>query len=238
MTQVDKLLSIARAEIGVTEQPKGSNNVPYNTAYYGRVISDPKYAWCMVFVWWCFKEAGLSALFYDGGKTASCTTLMKWAKNSGLFVTGDYQAGDVFFYDTDANPSDAEHTGIYTGERSGTLHRVIEGNYNNAVCLVNRKPASIIGAFRAKWSDSGESKPAEPTVTVSLPELSKGDTGEAVRAMQILLIGRGYSCGRYAADGEFGDDTQLALLRYQTKHKLDADGICGVKTWTNLLKGD
>lgn len=43
MTQVEKLLSIARAEIGVAEDPIGSNKVKYNTAYYGREVSGGHY---------------------------------------------------------------------------------------------------------------------------------------------------------------------------------------------------
>ena len=35
--------------------------------------------WCMQFVWWCFQQAD-KTLFMDGGKTASCGELMRWAQ--------------------------------------------------------------------------------------------------------------------------------------------------------------
>ena len=39
MTQIEKLVTVASAEIGTTEEPKGSNHIKYNTAYYGREVS-------------------------------------------------------------------------------------------------------------------------------------------------------------------------------------------------------
>ena len=35
----ERILSAARAEIGVKESPANSNRVKYNTAYYGRAVS-------------------------------------------------------------------------------------------------------------------------------------------------------------------------------------------------------
>ena len=96
MTQADALIEVAASQLGVEESPKGSNKTKYGEAYGFNGV-----AWCMIFVWWCFREAGLSRLFYDGRKTASCTTLMKWAKANGQFVTSDYLPGDVLLYQFD-----------------------------------------------------------------------------------------------------------------------------------------
>ena len=35
----ERIISAARAEIGVKESPANSNRVKYNTAYYGREVS-------------------------------------------------------------------------------------------------------------------------------------------------------------------------------------------------------
>ena len=35
----ERIVSAARAEIGVKESPASSNRVKYNTAYYGRAVS-------------------------------------------------------------------------------------------------------------------------------------------------------------------------------------------------------
>ena len=69
----------------------------------------------------------------------------------------------------------------------------------------------------------------------SLKMLSKGDAGSEVWAMQLLVKGYGYSLGWYGADGDFGSATEKAVVKYQSANGLDADGICGPKTWAKLL---
>ena len=54
MATAEKILEIARSQIGARESPANSDNVKYNTAYYGREVSG-KYTWCAVFVWWGFR---------------------------------------------------------------------------------------------------------------------------------------------------------------------------------------
>lgn len=88
MTAVQKILAVAAAEIGVKENPANSNRVKYNTEYYGNDIASPNRAWCCAFVWWVFKHAGYSSLFYGGKKCAGCTTLMKFYKSTGQLVPG------------------------------------------------------------------------------------------------------------------------------------------------------
>ena len=70
---------------------------------------------------------------------------------------------------------------------------------------------------------------------ITLPTLKKGDKGEVVRAAQILLRGRDCSVGIWGADGDFGNMTRSAVLTFQRRNGLDADGIIGIKTWKALL---
>lgn len=74
-------------------------------------------------------------------------------------------------------------------------------------------------------------------VDVKLNTLRQGDKGAQVKAMQMLLIGSGYTCGAAGADGDFGSGTLYGLKLYQKAKRLTVDGICGVNTWTKLLKG-
>lgn len=74
-------------------------------------------------------------------------------------------------------------------------------------------------------------------VTVNLSTLRKGTKSKEVKAMQILLIGYGFSCGGCGADGSFGGATFTALKNYQKAKGLEVDGICGLKTWSSLLGG-
>lgn len=125
------LIDIALAQLGTKESPAGSNNVKYNTAYYGREVYDglweTTFPWCVVFLWWCFREAGASALFYGGDKTASCGTLLGYYRARGQTVTdGDYQPGDLLFYNFTGG-SDPEHVGLCESFGGATVMS-IEGN--------------------------------------------------------------------------------------------------------------
>ena len=48
-----KIIDVAKEQIGTAEKPIGSNNVKYNTWYYGHAVSGANYPWCAVFVAWC-----------------------------------------------------------------------------------------------------------------------------------------------------------------------------------------
>lgn len=70
---------------------------------------------------------------------------------------------------------------------------------------------------------------------VALPDLQIGDESEAVRALQLLLKGRGFSVGWMGADGEFGTRTESALGKYQLDRQLQRDGIAGPETWRKII---
>lgn len=74
----------------------------------------------------------------------------------------------------------------------------------------------------------------ESVYTMTMRELKKGHTGEDVKALQILLEGRGYPCGK-GATGTFGDGTLSAVKKYQKAKGLTVDGIAGEKTMKSLL---
>ena len=76
--------------------------------------------------------------------------------------------------------------------------------------------------------------PVKSMVTVTLPQSVKGDKGEAVKALQILLEGRGYPCGN-GATGTFGSGTESAVKTYQKEKGLPANGVVDAKTWASLL---
>lgn len=77
----------------------------------------------------------------------------------------------------------------------------------------------------------------EEVCQVEVKVLKKGAKGSAVKAMQMLLQGNGFSCGSKGVDGSFGAATDKALRAYQSAKGLQADGSCGPKTWASLLGG-
>ena len=59
-----------------------------------------------------------------------------------------------------------------------------------------------------------------------------GSSGEMVRQVQLKLQKWGYLKG--AADGVFGQDTYEAVVHFQRKNGLTADGVVGQRTWNAL----
>lgn len=238
MATAQNLLDICRADLGYTESPKSSNRTKYGE-WYG-LNGQP---WCMMAVqYWCSK-ANVSLPI----KTASCTAFMNAAKKSGRWVTSGYQSGDIILYNFDNNRADADHVGICESASSGSV-TCIEGNTSTSsqdnggkVMRRTRNIYLVLGAYRPNFdntattiTDSSTTKGAKCVVTLS--QLSKGSKGNSVKALQILLIGYGYSCGSCGADGDFGSGTQSAVKRFQGTKGLSVDGIVGVNTWSKLLK--
>ena len=75
----------------------------------------------------------------------------------------------------------------------------------------------------------------EPTA-VRYTTLKRGATGPSVVRLQEELIALGYLEG--SADGDFGGNTQSAVVQFQAVNGLSADGIAGNQTLTLLYSGD
>lgn len=108
----DALLQIAAWQIGVLESPAGSNKVKYAQDY--GLNGQP---WCVMFVWWCFKEAGFNLY-----KTASCTALKTQYQKAGQWVTSGFKPGDIVMFDFSGQKKITEHCGIVESiDKDGNL---------------------------------------------------------------------------------------------------------------------
>ena len=117
------VVKTAQGQIGITENPAGSNKVIYNTEYYGSEVSGDDYPWCCVFVWWCFNKSGNADAFYNGGKTAGCSAVHTWAQSNGLIISGDEaKYGDLVLFSTD------EHIEIVVANNGDGSYTTIGGN--------------------------------------------------------------------------------------------------------------
>ena len=166
MNAIDKVLDIARSQIGITEYPPDSNNVKYNTAYYGREVWDGlwecTFAWCVVFLWWCFRAADESEYFFGGGKTSNVGTLADYYMAHGQFVTYGYKKGDIVFFQFKGK--EFQHVGIIESVNKDGTYTCIEGNTSNdawgsqdnggAVCRKVRLLMNICGG--ARWYNEKE----------------------------------------------------------------------------------
>ena len=239
MIFADKIIEIAKAEIGVTESPKNSNKQKYGKEYGVNGT-----AWCCQFVWWVFKHAGASALFYGGGKTAWVPSVRKHYTQKGKWIRrgdGTPKPGDLIIFGNRDDSGSGKHIGIITKVTSSTVYTV-EGNttksgYSANGGMVAAKSYSRTNSNIAGYCSIDYNDEVKETVEVTVETLKKGSKGDNVKALQILLIGYGFDCGNYGADGDFGSATDEAVKAYQKKNGLDVDGIVGKNTWNKLLGG-
>ena len=159
MATVNELLTLARKQLGICENPPSSNNVRYNTWYYGREVTGSAYPWCMVFVQWCFAQVGVAL----PKRTASCGGLMRAAQAAGCWVTGDFQPGDVVIYDFPGGAA-TDHCGIVEMELPDYGVQAVEGNTSQSgsqsnggmVCRKSRPKKYIVGAVRPQFDTEKE----------------------------------------------------------------------------------
>lgn len=88
------------------------------------------------------------------------------------------------------------------------------------------------------YAGQAETEPAETKkegYTMNMRNLKRGSSGEDVRALQILLKGRGYNGNMHTPDGDFGPKTEEAVKLYQKAKGLAVDGIAGPATMGSLL---
>ena len=239
-----KLIDLAKSEVGYRE---GANNYtkfasdPMITRLYGwNVQYQP---WCCTFVNWCF----LNAFGYDLGSkityggTASCNNSAQLYKSVGAFVSFP-QVGDQAFF---LSGGGINHTGIVSAV-DGSAFTTIEGNYSDKVSTVRHNVGAndVAGFGRPKWSlvelnqTNNQQTQKEETKKEHCwtpPTLRQSNVFKPdVVVLQALLNVKDFPCG--TADGEFGPKTAAAVARAQHYYGLDADCICGPKTWAKLLE--
>lgn len=150
----DRVIELARSQIGVTENPPNSNNVIYNTWYYGHPVNGSNYAWCCVFIEWLFRSEPDMLL-----RTASCSTLLNWCKKNGMIVDKP-QIGDLCFMKFNKDSKyPAEHIGMVDKAKAIKDVYNIEGNTSEkgsqdnggAVLRKHRTGKCIVAYARPKY---------------------------------------------------------------------------------------
>lgn len=160
---LNKVLELARADLGYTENPPGSNRVKYWDAYDPKMQGQP---WCVACQWHWFNRAGERMAFFGGGRTASCSMLLRWYREQGLTVPVEQvQAGDIVLLNFSGG-RDPEHCGLVEKVRPGTTQRstwiyTIEGNttpgeegsQDNGGCVASkvRYPRQIVAVCRPQY---------------------------------------------------------------------------------------
>jgi hypothetical protein len=161
--QVERVVEVARGFVGVKESPPNSNNVIFNTDYYGKAVSGADYPWCCAFLWDVFRIAGLPNLFCDGAKTALCEYVLVFAEKHGRFVAKDkLRRGDLVLYQFPGSKRRTNHIGLVLGMDGGEL-LTIEGNTaagndsnGGAVMYRSRALESVVGGYRPNYEEDDD----------------------------------------------------------------------------------
>ena len=198
--------------------------------------------WCATFV----SAVAIKVGYTDIMPTeCSCSKMIELYKKLGAWVENENRTpnpGDILFYDWEDNgvgdnTGHADHVGIVEKVSNGKI-TVIEGNYKNAV---TRRTLSVNGKYIRGYGvpkydvEKTDTSTDKEVCKVEIKQLKKGDKNDSVKALQLLLIGYGISCGKQGADGSFGGNTDTAVRTYQKKNGLTQDGIVGTNTWNKLL---
>ena len=129
-------LAAAQSQVGVSEQPPGSNDGPQIAEYRTATAGSGVGPWCAYFTSWAASQAGVP-LGEAGQGFGSVSALYGWAQRTGRATP----AGPG----VQPNPGDlivwgGEHIGIVESvDPDGSIH-TIEGNSSNAVSRRNYGP--------------------------------------------------------------------------------------------------
>lgn len=189
--------------------------IKYGAKWIGHTVAD-----CSGLFHWAFAKLG--GYMYHG----SDTMFRKYTTANGTLKSGKRTDGKelrpgtaVFVW----KESEGKYTHVGLAIGGG---KVIEA-------ASTQKGVVSSNVTLAKWTHWGELKGVQYDSS-EFPELRRGDKGEYVTLMQTKLIQRGYSCGSYGADGDFGSATEKAVKAFQKDNGIGQDGICGKKTWGAL----
>lgn len=111
----------------------------------------------------------------------------------------------------------------YLIEARGVMYGVVKSK------LLSRKPN--FWGYMDKYFDYSENVTVEEVAGIAETEtlgsrvLKNGSEGNDVKEMQSGLIRLGYDLGRWGADGDFGDQTEMAVKQFQSDHGLTVNGM-------------
>ena len=234
MSKREEIVEIAKGDIGKNRVEVGCKG---------------DYAWCADWVSKVLIRAGVGA----GVTSTSCTLMQRYMSESPDWSEPEDWPipGDPIFFEWNNDPEEErplDHVGICVDFNEYTKQITYVNGNGSSDWYVTEQEINV----KAKGSDGHnlvaywmryvgdeetekpEEKPEYKGIYIPVRELYKGMTGGDVKSLQRLLFADGYSVGKSGDDGDFGNDTEKAVIKYQKDHELDPDGIAGEKTLTAL----
>lgn len=156
--RVADIIAKAKNEIGVCEVPANSNNVKYNTWFYGKNVSGDKYPWCATFISYLFKSEQKLCK-----KTASCIDMLDWFTDH-FRIVHEPKPGDIVFFHYNTNNRKTNHVGIVISVEGDSII-TIEGNTsqtsqdNGGRVMQRKRNSNIVAYARPEYIDAVMPKP-------------------------------------------------------------------------------
>lgn len=183
-------------------------------------------------------DGGASAVDYIKAHTGGTVIAAGYDASAGNLVKIQTAPGVIMvYYHLRDKPTLKVGDTVKTGEIIGYMGATgnVTGAHLHFGIQVNGSYVDPEPFLDCDYGAASTAQATGQTTTVQLPILRRGMKGDSVKALQMLLIGYGYSCGSTAVDGSFGPATENAVEAFQEDTDLEADGHVGPKTWAKLL---
>lgn len=159
------VIKTATNQIGIKENPAYTNNVVFNTWYYGNEVSETQgsdgkwsctYPWCCAFVTWVFHQSG-NAEAIGNVHTAGCQFLQGEAQRGvggmkGFTDIKKVEPGDIVIF------RNGEHVGIIVSKNNDGTLTTIEGNTSgvgfdsDGGCVAKKQQEAGTYYIRPNWN--------------------------------------------------------------------------------------
>lgn len=233
---VGAMLEAYRSKLGEGEP----NQIP-QAWYRKRNGSDyaGNFAWCNATVTWAAFASGNYNAVCHGKDRAYTPEHAQVFRDHGEWVAGTDEnvrkakPGWIVFFDWGGTNGIGaiDHVGIVEKNLHNGTVQTMEGNTSDRL-LRRVRGASVIAGFGVpKYAP--ELTRMEKLVK-DMPELAQGARGEDVQTMQALLIARSHP--EVKITGIMNAVDVKALKAFQKWAKISDDGVCGMDTWTKLLR--
>ncbi|MEA2222781.1 MAG: hypothetical protein QOH83_1157 [Solirubrobacteraceae bacterium] len=137
------VLAAVQREVGVAEQPPGSNDAPRIAQYRQATAGSGVGPWCAYFASWAARESGMP-LGENGQGFGSVDALYGWAQRTGRAVPNGPgvvpRPGDLIVWD--------EHVGVVESVQPDGSVATIEGNSSDQVSRRVHEAGSALGYVR------------------------------------------------------------------------------------------
>ena len=214
---------------------------------------------CQAFVEWCFRKCGYSK------DLAGSNAWYRFIRQNGAIMSpeecvkqlGTVPKGAILFIWADDGGEEkrgyhdglgnASHMGICTGSRgkgaiasSQSRGCVAESEFHGKSIKGgwNRVGLPTFVMYDYTQGGSGGNDTGFPENPGWHPTIRKGSRGTDVSYCQAILADLGYDLGDAGVDGDFGRKTEEAVIAFQKKNGLIADGVVGPMTYEALEKAE